>query len=175
MNRGFSLIEMVIVLMILGIMTAIAVPKYSDASDGYKLDAAEKQFRTTLNAWVDQARSTSRLHTILFDVNQDKVFLFRGAPRDVGFAKEVIDLGSAPFQVDIQSTSFVSPANQLEINGFGLFARSGTINFAKNGRGIEIALVGGGGTNASINGASTLVTVSNKVEVVDAQAVEVTP
>ena len=41
LKRGFTLIEVIAVLVLLGILTAIAVPKYIDMSEGAKVTALE--------------------------------------------------------------------------------------------------------------------------------------
>ncbi|MBL4591036.1 MAG: prepilin-type N-terminal cleavage/methylation domain-containing protein [Phycisphaerales bacterium] len=113
MHRGFSLIELVITMSILGIIATMAMPRYSDASDGYKLQSSEKQILATLDAWRQRARTSAKYHTIYFDIANDTIYLFDGEPRSVNLATDRLNLGSAPFVVDLRKTDLENPVNQL--------------------------------------------------------------
>jgi type II secretion system protein H len=64
---GFSLIEILVVIMIIGVMATIVVPNLLQQAPGYK----RKQFVTELNALMaitwEHALSTNQLHRVLFD------------------------------------------------------------------------------------------------------------
>jgi len=49
-RKGLSLIELLLVLSILGVLTAIVIPKYTDASGEAKVNAAETQLRLIRDA-----------------------------------------------------------------------------------------------------------------------------
>ncbi len=151
MRRGFSLIEIVITLSILGIIAAMAMPRYTDASDGYKLDSAERQIRSTLQSWSKRVDASSELHTVYFDIAAEKLYLYKGTAQLAKTPVDTLDLGSTPFKVNLFSTSLVDPNNQLVINGHGLFERDATVLiYIGKRQGLEFTIRGGGNTRYPI-------------------------
>ncbi len=49
-NKGFTLIELMIVVVILGILSAIAIPKFRDVSESAKLASCRSNLRTIAGA-----------------------------------------------------------------------------------------------------------------------------
>jgi prepilin-type N-terminal cleavage/methylation domain-containing protein len=101
-QRGFTLIEMVAVLVILGILAAVAVPKYIDMTQQAKISAAQGQ--------VGELKST-------LNMAYAKYFMVNGAPpadsADVitmaGFASGVeTKIGTKPDIWNVKMTAAVS-------------------------------------------------------------------
>jgi len=130
MRSAFSLIELVMVLMILGIITAIASPRFSGASDGYKLEAAQGQIQSSIDLWADRAQRMSRFHTIHFEKDAEVIYLYDGVVTKPSDAVDLVDLGSAPFGMDLYRTSLGTPG-ELVINGDGFFVQSAAIQIIK--------------------------------------------
>lgn len=138
MARGFSLIELVLVLMILGIITAIAAPRFSGASDGYKLEAGVTQIQAKINLWTDRAERMSRFHTIHFDKGAETLYLYDGEVTTPKNAVDSLDLGAAPYGIDLYRTDLVD--GELVINGNGFFGAVGRIQIVKGELGTTIEL-----------------------------------
>lgn len=68
-RAGFSLIEMVIVLMILGIMSGVAAPRYTEAIAWRRCDLAARTLAADLRQAAIAAQQTSVPKTIEFDVD----------------------------------------------------------------------------------------------------------
>ncbi|MCA9303863.1 MAG: prepilin-type N-terminal cleavage/methylation domain-containing protein [Phycisphaerales bacterium] len=142
MNRGFSLIELVMTLMILGIITAIAAPRFAGASDGYKLSAGQTQLEAKINLWASRAQRMSRFHTIHFDKSAEIIYLYDGEVTTPADAVDSMDLGVAPYGIDLYRTS-LNAAGELVLNGDGFFEEDAAIQLVKGDLGVTISFSGG--------------------------------
>jgi prepilin-type N-terminal cleavage/methylation domain-containing protein len=105
MNRAFSLIELVIVLAIVAIAAAIAVPAFTDASAGRELHAAQRMILADIDAAKLRARATSTTHTIRFYPDKERYIVAEGT--DITRADILLtrDLAASPFSMDLDDTS----------------------------------------------------------------------
>lgn len=142
MQRAFSLIELVLVLMVLGIITAIAAPRFAGASDGYKLAAGQAQIQAEINLWVDRAQRMSRFHTIHFDKSTEIVYLYDGAVTTPADAVYTMNLADPPFGIDLYRTS-LGASGELMVNGDGFFEKDAAVQLVKGDMGVTISFAGG--------------------------------
>src|SRR3954468_24024966 len=71
-RRGFTLIELVVVVLILGILAAVALPKFVGQSDSAKLNGA-LQTLTVLRTAIDTYRVNNSTYPALANLNQQGV------------------------------------------------------------------------------------------------------
>jgi prepilin-type N-terminal cleavage/methylation domain-containing protein len=91
MNRqtGFTLIELVMVIVVLGILSAVAIPQFTDMADSSKIAATKKELQEIKRAIVGNA-----------DLIAGGQLVDRGFEGDVGFTPSLlIDLGKKPDSV----------------------------------------------------------------------------
>ncbi len=67
-RKGFTFIEMVIVVLIVGIVAAIAAPRYSASLERFRVEAAARKIAADLERARGNARSTGTSRTVEFDV-----------------------------------------------------------------------------------------------------------
>lgn len=126
--RAFTLLELVIVIVILSITAAVAIPRMSAASTRYRVDAAVQQLLADVNITAAVANQASQMRSISFDAT-DETYELIGQPSPNNPAQDyVVDLGVEPFNVNMLGISFGD--NKLDISGHGLLLETGQVTIA---------------------------------------------
>lgn len=68
-QRGFSLVEIMVILSIMGIAIAIAVPSFRGTMTRARFDRATTELQSDIRLAISTAKSTGR--TVLFDIRTD--------------------------------------------------------------------------------------------------------
>ena len=110
-NRAFSLIELVIVIVIIGIIAAIAVPRYASSLDNYRASLAARKVAADVAMAQAVARAASRSVTVTFDPALDHYTIEGGQSQRV-------NLSDAPFSSSVQA-DFGAGGSALVFDGYG--------------------------------------------------------
>jgi prepilin-type N-terminal cleavage/methylation domain-containing protein len=129
-RRGFSLIEVVVTLLIIGIVAAIAAPRLAAASSGSRIEAAEQRIQSVFQTAGEMARARGETITLQVDTDADAIFLFDGLTVDRDTLIGIARLGESPYEVDIQTTNITDPDGFIIIDGYGIFAEAPKIRIA---------------------------------------------
>ena len=122
---GFSLLEVLLVLAIVAICTAVAAPRYGRASGRYRADLAARRVVADLRLAQSSAKAASSSRTVSFSTATDQYQLSNVPALDGTSANYTVVLSAPPYQADLTNVSF--SGSQVTFNGWGLPDQGGTV------------------------------------------------
>lgn len=131
-RSGFSLVELVVTLVIIGVATAIAVPRISNSIQRNRLNAAARRIAADLNMVQARANITSSTLTVTFTFASSSYQISGITDFDRPLASYNVNLAAEPYGVALLSTGFggslqTSGTSQVSFGGFGLPSSGGNI------------------------------------------------
>ena len=124
-RHAFTLLELTIVTMIIGILSAVAAPRFVDALMEYRVEAAARQLHSDLAKARVRAKTTSASQVVQFDPAANS-YTLPGVPD--------IDHPSQDYRVSVESKFKASIAlvdcggdAQLSFDGYGISDSGGEI------------------------------------------------
>ncbi len=125
-NRGFSLLELLLVLGIMVTFAGMAIPRYSDAVFRHQADLAARRVATDLRQAQSYAKTTSAACTVSFSVNSEQYQLLNVPSLDGGPGGYTVNLSIDPYNAKLTSADF-DGAIQVVFNGWGMPDSGGTV------------------------------------------------
>jgi prepilin-type N-terminal cleavage/methylation domain-containing protein len=125
-NAGFSLLEVVLVMAILVIFAAIALPRYADAVVRHQADLAARRVMTDLHQAQSCAKTSSAACTVFFTVATSEYQLigvpsFDGNPGDYS-----VNLSHDPYDAKLVSAD-LGGDSEVVFDGWGMPDSGGTV------------------------------------------------
>ncbi len=124
-RRAFTLLELVVVLAIIAIVSAIAAPRYAGATQRFRADVAARRVASDLLYVRNSARAASRSYSVVFDVPGSSYSVSGLADPQRGGSNYVVALGSEPYACFLASASF-GGGGTLTFNGYGRPSAAGS-------------------------------------------------
>jgi prepilin-type N-terminal cleavage/methylation domain-containing protein len=116
-RRAFTIIELVIVMLVMGILASAAAPRYVDALAAYRVNAAASRVAADLRMVRHQAQKTSIAQTLLFDAASNLYLSTTMADMNRPSAAYVVNLGTSEYATDVTATTFSGGMVQFDIYG----------------------------------------------------------
>lgn len=111
-KQGFSLIEIMVVIMIMGIMAAIVVPNLRQRVPGHKRKAFITELNTLMALGWQDALATQKVHRVFFDIDARVVSL---EIEEIGPSDH--EIAYKPIKQAYRTTSYEWP-EEIEIKNF---------------------------------------------------------
>jgi len=124
--RGFSMLELVLVLVIIGVVSAVVVPRFGASVARYRLEAAAQRVTADLRLVRQRAQQASLAQTIVFDAVADTYGVATMPDPDHPNGTYLVRLDRAPYEVNLVSADFGGDA-ELVFDGHGQPDSGGTL------------------------------------------------
>ena len=125
LRAAFSLLELIIVITIIGVVTAIAMPRYAGAMTNYRAETAARRIVTDLARARAEARQHSISVTVTFNTTDHTCAVHvTGEPSPT--KDQLTYLADDPYNVKISSATFGGDA-VIIFDGYGQPDSGGTI------------------------------------------------
>ena len=124
--RGYTLVELVIVVLILGILAAAGAPKFVNALNYHRADAAARGIVLAIHTVRSAARTASTQKSIAFNVADNSFTITGVANPDHPTQVNKVKLSGNTYRTKLTSANLGGDGT-LIVNGFGIPDSGGTI------------------------------------------------
>ncbi len=118
-HAGFTLIDLVVAMAIIGIVAAIATPRYANALTRYRSEAAARRIVADIRLAQQTAKTTSSTRTVIFDTTNHAYSISNVRALDGQSMMYVVTLQEPPYLARIASVD-MGGDGQLTFDGFGI-------------------------------------------------------
>lgn len=127
LRGAFSLIELTIVILVLGILSAVSVPRFTDSLRQYRVQAAADRIVADLARTQAAAYGSSASKTITFNVSAGSYQVTGVKSLDHSSSAYSVELTQDPYQCTLVSVWDQIGMQSLIFDGYGLPNKGGNI------------------------------------------------
>ena len=136
-RRGFSLVELIVVIVIIATLGAIAAPRFASADTSFRTSGAAHQLADAIRDAATQARNRSKSVRIRINATSNSFNAAVISPLEYIALYNTTD---RPFKIDIIAVQFADSSTSLTVNGFGVYSTSVNIKIGV-GKAIQTVMV----------------------------------
>jgi type II secretion system protein H len=125
-RRGYTLLELIIVVVILGVIAAIAAPRLAMSAESKRVHTAAKRLAADLGTARTSAMATSSPRTVTISLTDAKYSISNISDIDRMGMQYMVDLGRDPYGVTVDSMT-AGTGGVIVFNASGGVSRGGTI------------------------------------------------
>ncbi len=133
MRHGFTMVEMVLVVVIVAMLATVAVPRLASAQTGSRLTGAEKRLMSEFEAVGETAAAQGRPHTIQFHILSSELRVYLGTVVDEDARVRTVPFDQEPYGVRFVATNITSGEGVIRIDGFGMYSANAKVQIAHGG------------------------------------------
>ena len=119
LRPSFTFLETVVVLAIIGIMAAIAIPRYAGALTNQHIEAAARRIVVDLARAQRKAKASSASQSVLFSVEDNSYTLPGVADMDHSGSVYTVELSQPPYEATLLSADF-DGTQEMIYDGYGI-------------------------------------------------------
>lgn len=138
-TRAFTLIELSIIIVIVGVVAAVSMPKYAESRSRYQVELAARKVCLDATFVQNDARYGSATRAITYDLATDTYKFAYAKAGSSSSETALVILRDEPFRVTLLKADFDS-SSVLTFNGFGVPVAGGVLAVGANTRGKSIAV-----------------------------------
>ena len=125
-SRAFSLAEVVAVVVIIGVLAAIALPRFAGAMVNHRLDMAATRIAADLSRVQREARSASTSQSIVFSPDENRYRMPALPDMDHPGKAYVVELSKAPYEAALVAADFDGDT-EIIFDGYGIPDSGGSV------------------------------------------------
>lgn len=138
-KRGFTIIELAIVIVILAVLSAIALPRVAHSIEIHRADTAAQRVLRDLHLARELAQAQSAALTVQFDVANNAYTLNGQNHLDHADQAYTVLLSNNPFRAEIIQADFGGDTT-VELDGYGMPDTGGTVTIRAGRRTVTVEL-----------------------------------